>query len=107
MAKNRVEEQWLAILKQFSEGYWDKELEQAHELFEVVYPNKDDKDYIKKTTFIDNAKRNKLMMLKYLAQSLSGAVHPTGHNNEEEKQQAAKLIELAQKRLEKNDTNTL
>jgi len=102
MAKNRVEEHWLAILKQFSEGYWNKELDQAHELFEIQYPDKSDKDYVKKTTFIDNAKRNKLMMLKYLAQAVSGAVHPTGENQQQEKQQAAKLLELAQKRLEKN-----
>lgn len=101
MAKNRVEEQWLAILKQFADGYWSKELEEAHQLFETHYPGRDDKDYIKKTTFIDNAKRTKLMMLKYLAQAASGAVHPTGENNQEEKKQAAKLIEMAHKRLDK------
>mgnify|MGYP003141169859 CR=1 FL=1 len=103
MAKNRVEEHWLSILKQFSEGYWNKELDQAHELFEIQYPEKTDKDYVKKTTFIDNAKRNKLMMLKYLAQSVSGNIHPTGANTQEEKEGAAKLIALAEKRIAKSN----
>jgi hypothetical protein len=67
--KNRVEQQWLEILKTFADNYWDTEIEQAHDLFGTPYPNNDDKDYIKKTTFLDNAKRSKLQMLKYLAQS--------------------------------------
>jgi len=103
MAKNRVEEQWLEILKQFADGYWGKELDEAHQLFDTQYPDRDDKDYSKKTTFIDNAKRAKLQMLKYLAQAASGAVHPTGENKQEEKQQAAKLIDMAQQRLQKKN----
>lgn len=99
MTKNRVDAEWLAILKQFADNYWKKELAEAHELFNVNYPTADDKDYIKKTTFLDNSKRAKLQMLKYLAQAASGAIHPTGVNTEEEKNNAAKLIELAQKRI--------
>jgi len=38
-------------------------------------------------------------MLKYLAQSKSGALHPTGENSTEEKAEADKLITLAQKRI--------
>ena len=91
MSKNRVDAEWLKILKQFADSYWTKELNEAHELFNV--------NYIKKTTFLDNSKRAKLQMLKYLAQAASGAVHPTGVNSEEEKNNAAKLIELAQKRI--------
>lgn len=100
--KNRVEQQWLEILKTFADNYWDTEIEQAHDLFGTPYPNNDDKDYIKKTTFLDNAKRSKLQMLKYLAQSKSGAIHPTGENSMEEKSEAAQLIQMAQKRI--NDT---
>lgn len=100
--KNRVEQQWLEILKTFADNYWDSEIEQAHDLFCTPYPNNDDKDYIKKTTFLDNAKRSKLQMLKYLAQSKSGAIHPTGENSMEEKSEAAKLIQMAQQRI--NDT---
>ena len=59
-------------------------------------------DYIKKTTFLDNAKRSKLQMLKYLAQSKSGALHPTGENSIEEKKEADKLIKLAEKRISQN-----
>jgi len=99
MSKNRVDAEWLKILKQFADSYWTKELNEAHELFNVNYPTSDDKDYIKKTTFLDNSKRAKLQMLKYLAQAASGAIHPTGVNTEEEKNNAAKLIELAQKRI--------
>ena len=39
-------------------------------------------------------------MLKYLAQASSGAVHPTGANSREEKDQAAKLLDMAQKRIQ-------
>ena len=99
MTKNRVDAEWLAILKQFADNYWKKELSEAHELFNVSYPSSDDKDYIKKTTFLDNSKRAKLQMLKYLAQAASGAIHPTGVNTEEEKNNAAKLLDLAQKRI--------
>jgi len=99
--KNRVEQQWLQILKQFADVYWDKEIDQAHELFDTNYPTQDDKDYIKKTTFLDNAKRAKLQMLKYLAQSKSGAVHPTGENSQQEKNEANKLIKLAEERIAK------
>ncbi len=53
--KNRIEQKWLEVLKQFADGYWDNEIEQAHDLFDTPYPPKDDKDYIKKTTFLDNA----------------------------------------------------
>lgn len=97
--KNRIEKQWLDVLKQFADRYWDNEIQQAHELFHTNYPTHDDKDFIKKTTFLDNAKRAKLQMLKYLAQSKSGALHPTGENSQEEKNEASKLITLAQKRL--------
>ena len=101
MAKNRVEQEWLLVVKDFATNYWDKEFDEAKQLFDMPYPDVTDKDYIKKTTFLDNAKRNKLMMLKYLAQSVSGAIHPTGVNSNEEKQQAAKLLNLAEKRLNK------
>lgn len=97
--KNRIEKQWLDILKQFADTYWNNEIEQAHELFDTTYPSKEDKDYIKKTTFLDNAKRAKLQMLKYLAQSKSGALHPTGENSMEEKREADKLIRLAEERI--------
>ena len=100
--KNRIEKQWLVILKQFADLYWNNEIEQAHELFDTTYPSKDDKDFIKKTTFLDNAKRAKLQMLKYLAQSKSGALHPTGENSMEEKKEADNLITLAQKRIAQN-----
>ena len=46
--KNRIEQKWLEVLKQFADGYWTNEIEQAHELFDTPYPPKDDKDYIKK-----------------------------------------------------------
>ena len=100
--KNRIEQKWLEVLKQFADGYWTNEIEQAHELFDTPYPPKDDKDYIKKTTFLDNAKRSKLQMLKYLAQSKSCALHPTGENSIEEKKEADKLIKLAEKRISQN-----
>ena len=100
--KNRIEQKWLEILKQFADVYWDNEIEQAHELFDTQYPPKDDRDYIKKTTFLDNAKRSKLQMLKYLAQSKSGALHPTGENSLKENKEADKLISLAQKRISQN-----
>ena len=103
MPKNRVEQEWLNILKGFADGYWKKELEEAHSLFDTPYPDPTEKDYIKKTTFLDNGKRAKLMLLKYLAQASSGAVHPTGMNNTEEKTEAAKLIKLAQTRLDKKE----
>ena len=41
-------------------------------------------------------------MLKYLAQAKSGALHPTGENSQEEKQEANKLITLAEKRITQN-----
>jgi len=101
--KNRVEQEWLVILKTFADTYWDKEMDQAKELFNCPYPDKSDKDYVKKSTFLDNGKRSKLMMLKYLAQTQSGAIHPTGHNTMEEKNQATKLIQLAEKRIAKSN----
>ena len=97
--KNRIEQKFLEVLKQFADGYWTNEIEQAHELFDTQYPPKDDKDYIKKTTFLDNAKRSKIKMLKYLAQSKRGALHPTGENSTEEKREAEKLLQLAEKRI--------
>ena len=98
--KNRVEQEWLKILKGFADEYWEKEMMEAKNLFDTPYPNPDDKDFIKKTTFLDNSKRSKLQMLKYLAQASSGAVHPTGANTREEKDQAAKLLDMAQKRIQ-------
>ena len=41
-------------------------------------------------------------MLKYLAQSKSGALHPIGENSIEEKKEADKLIKLAEKRISQN-----
>jgi hypothetical protein len=103
MAKNRVEEQWLMVVKDFATNYWDKELEEAKQLFDQPYPHAGEKDYIKQTTFLDNAKRNKLMMLKYLAQSVSGNIHPRGANTVEEKESAAKLIAMAEQRIKKTN----
>ena len=31
MSKNRVEQEWLDILKGFANTYWKKEMEEAHE----------------------------------------------------------------------------
>jgi hypothetical protein len=101
MSKNRVEQEWLNILKGFADSYWKKELEEAHSLFDTPYPDSSEKDYIKRTTFLDNGKRAKLMLLKYLAQASSGAVHPTGMNTSDEKSEAAKLLKLAESRLDK------
>ena len=101
MSKNRVEQEWLNILKGFADSYWKKELEEAHSLFDTPYPDSSEKDYIKRTTFLDNGKRAKLMLLKYLAQASSGAVHPTGMNTTDEKSEAAKLLKLAESRLDK------
>ena len=28
--KNRIEQKWLEVLKQFADGYWTNEIEQAH-----------------------------------------------------------------------------
>jgi len=91
----------LNILKGFADSYWKKELEEAHSLFDTPYPDSSEKDYIKRTTFLDNGKRAKLMLLKYLAQASSGAVHPTGMNTTDEKSEAAKLLKLAESRLDK------
>ena len=99
MSKNRVEQEWLDILKGFANTYWKKEMEEAHELFDTPYPDRSEKDYVKRSTFLDNGKRAKLMLLKYLAQAASSAIHPTGTNTQEEKQGAAKLIAMAEKRL--------
>jgi hypothetical protein len=44
-------------------------------------------------------------MLKYLAQSVSGNIHPVGSNTQAEKQEASKLIQLAEKRIQKSKTN--
>ena len=101
MSKNRVEQEWLNILKGFADSYWKKELEEAHSLFDTPYPDSSEKDYIKRTTFLDNGKRAKLMLLKYLAQASSGAVHPTGMNTADEKSEASKLLKLAESRLDK------
>jgi len=38
--KNRIEQKWLEVLKQFADGYWDNEIEQAHDLFDTPYPPK-------------------------------------------------------------------
>ena len=98
--KNRVEQEWLNILKGFADTYWEKEMDEAKNLFDTPYPDRSEKDFIKKTTFLDNSKRSKLQMLKYLAQASSGAVHPTGTNSKEEKTQAAKLLDMATKRIQ-------
>ena len=98
--KNRVEQEWLNILKGFADTYWEKEMDEAKNLFDTPYPDRSDKDFIKKTTFLDNSKRSKLQMLKYLAQASSGAVHPTGTNSKEEKTHAAKLLDMATKRIQ-------
>ena len=90
--KNRVEQEWLNILKGFADTYWEKEMDEAKNLFDTPYPDRSDKDFIKKTTFLDNSKRSKLQMLKYLAQASSGAVHPTGTNSKEEKTQVCGLL---------------
>ena len=58
--KNRVEQEWLKILKGFADEYWEKEMMEAKNLFDTPYPSPDDKDFIKKTTFLDNSKRSKL-----------------------------------------------
>ena len=42
-------------------------------------------------------------MLKYLAQSKSGALHPTGENSTEEKREADKLLKLAEKKIAQNN----
>jgi hypothetical protein len=100
MNKNKVEQEYTEILKKLAEGYFDKEVEHAHELFgEAAWPDQDDPHYIKKTTFVINARVAHLRLLKTLAQHISGAVHPQGENSMLEKQQADNLMQQAKTRI--------
>jgi len=100
MNKNKVEQEYTEILKKIAEDYFDKEVDHAHELFsDAAWPAQDDPHYIKKTTFVINARTAHLRLLKNLAQHISGAVHPQGENNMLEKQQADNLMKQAKQRI--------
>jgi hypothetical protein len=102
MNKNRVEQEYTEILKTLAEEYFDKEINHAHELFsDAAWPTQDDPHYIKKTTFVVNARTAHLRLLKTLAQHISGAVHPQGENHMLEKQQAENLMKQAKERISK------
>ena len=98
MKKNRVEEKYTEILKTLAEQYFDNEVNHAHELFgDAAWPSQDDPHYIKKTTFVVNARTAHLRLLKSLAQHIAGAVHMD--NTPDEKTAAKNLLQKAKIRI--------
>mgnify|MGYP003123960204 CR=1 FL=1 len=96
--KKEVDDNFETILKDFSNQYFDKELAHAHELFsDASWPKDEDPHYVKKATFLINARKSHLMLLKTMCQHISGIV--SKGQTVQDDQQAEKLLEQALKRI--------
>ena len=88
------------ILKDFSNTYFNKELQHAHELFsDKAWPDTEDAKYIQKTTFLINARKSQLMLLKQMAIHLTGIMSSSKDPVKQGSSQAEKLLEQALQRM--------
>ena len=97
--KKEVDDNFETLLKDFSNQYFDKELQHAHELFsDASWPKDEDPHYVKKATFLINARKSHLMLLKTMCQHITGAVSG-GKETAVDDKQAEKLLEQALQRI--------
>ncbi len=102
----KVDDNYTNILKDFSNQYFDREIQHAHDLFhDDAWPKSADPHYVKKATFLINARKAHLMLLKTMAQHISGVVNATGSNDEGSKQEADKLLQQAMQRMTQPKTD--
>lgn len=105
--KKIVDDNYEKILKEFSNKYFDNELKHGNDLFsEDAWPSKDDKDYVKKATFLTNCRKSHLMLLKQMATHISG-LNNASETEPNKDGEADKLLKQAMERMTKkaDDTN--
>jgi len=105
--KKIVDDNYENILKEFSNTYFDKELQHAHDLFsDKAWPADDDANYVKKCTFLINARKAHMMLLKQMATHISG-INNANAPDPDRNGEAEKLLKKAMERLQpkKEDTN--
>lgn len=98
--KKIVDDNYEKILKEFSNQYFDKELQHGHELFSnEAWPKEDEKDYVKKCTFLINARKAHMMLLKQMATHISGLNSAT-ETEPDKNTEAEKLLKKALARMQ-------
>ena len=98
--KKIVDDNYEKILKEFSNQYFDKELKHGHDLFsDDAWPKEEDPHYVKKCTFLINARKSHMMLLKTMAQHLSGLNSATESGEPNKDGEAEKLLKKAMQRL--------
>tara|TARA_R100001443_G_scaffold3740_2_gene11587 strand:- start:6093 stop:6458 length:366 start_codon:yes stop_codon:yes gene_type:complete len=104
--KKIVDDNYEKILKEFSNKYFDNELQHGNDLFsEDAWPKKEDKDYVKKATFLTNCRKSHLMLLKQMATHISG-LNNASETEPNKDGEAEKLLKKAMERMApKEDTN--
>lgn len=101
--KKTQDDNFEQVLKDFSNQYFDRELQHAHDLFsDASWPKEDDAHYVKKATFLINARKSHLMLLKTMCQHITGAVSG-GKEAIKNDKQAEKLLEQALQRIGLNE----
>ena len=97
--KKIVDDNYERILKEFSNQYFDNELAHGHALFsDMAWPKDDDPHYVKKATFLINARKAHMMLLKTMATHISGL--NTATDTEPNKDgEADKLLKKAMERV--------
>mgnify|MGYP003304945294 CR=1 FL=1 len=99
--KKIVDDNYEKILKEFSNKYFDNELKHGNDLFsEDAWPSKDDKDYVKKATFLTNCRKSHLMLLKQMATHISG-LNNASETEPNKDGEADKLLKQAMERMTK------
>tara|TARA_B100000029_G_scaffold117531_2_gene110748 strand:- start:13768 stop:14124 length:357 start_codon:yes stop_codon:yes gene_type:complete len=97
--KKIVDDNYETILKEFSNQYFDKELAHGHALFsDAAWPADDDPHYVKKCTFLINARKSHMMLLKTMAQHISG-LNNASESTPTKDGEAEKLLKKAMERM--------
>tara|TARA_R100001443_G_scaffold83995_1_gene90733 strand:+ start:22 stop:357 length:336 start_codon:yes stop_codon:yes gene_type:complete len=97
--KKIVDDNYEKILKEFSNKYFDNELQHGNDLFsEEAWPSKEDKDYVKKATFLTNCRKSHLLLLKQMATHISGINNAT-ETDPNKDGEAEKLLKQAMERI--------
>lgn len=97
--KKIVDDNYETILKEFSNQYFDKELAHGHALFsDAAWPKDDDPHYVKKCTFLINARKSHMMLLKTMAQHISG-LNNASESTPNKDGEADKLLKQAMEKI--------
>lgn len=106
MSKKRVDSDSLSDLKRLADDYWQSEIEDARESFDMALPPNTDRTYATKKIEKKRLVQAQLSLLREMAKHRAGMIHESGSNTSDEKREYQRMTDVlkqARKALGEDD----